>query len=163
MLHVSSIEWIQRGKLSNITAQDGSLKVSESQLTVEEIERRKPVWIALSELWLDTELTDVDLHHIATIMVASSYSLSELRVICDSEIAPVVYKNLLTPVGVWSGFDESWLAEQIITQMNKPKRWQDALLDPLRRPFIHYVGEPEWPLLVLKYREIKRAQGMIAL
>ena len=26
-----------------------------------EIERRKPVWIALSDLWLDTELTEDDL------------------------------------------------------------------------------------------------------
>lgn len=137
--------------------------MSESQLTPEEIERRKPVWFALSELWLDTELRDADLHYIAKIMVDSGYSLNELRVICDSEIAPIVYKNLLTPVGVWSGFDETWLAQQIITQMNKPKRWQDALLDPLRRPFIPAAGESEWPLLVMKYREIKRAQGMIEL
>lgn len=137
--------------------------MSESQLTPQEIEHRKPVWFALSELWLDTELTDNDIHHIATVMVDSGYTLSELRVICDSEIAPVVYKNLLTPVGVWSGFDESWLAQQIINQINKPKRWQDALLDPLRRPFVHYASESEWPLLVLKYREIKRAQGMIEL
>jgi len=140
-----------------------NVKMSESQLTAEEIERRKPVWFALSGLWLDTELTDLDIHHIATVMVDSGYSLSELRVICDSEIAPIVYKNLLTPVGVWSGFDETWLAQQIITQMNKPKRWQDALLDPLRRPFIPSAGESEWPLLVMKYQEIKRAQGMIEL
>ena len=137
--------------------------MSESQLSAQEIERRKPVWFALSELWVDTALTDSDLHHIATVMVESGYSLNELRVICDSEIAPVVYKNLQTPVGVWSGFDESWLAQQIVTQINKPKRWQDALLDPLRRPFIHFTGESEWPLLVLKYREIQRAKGMIEL
>ena len=135
----------------------------ESILTPEEIERRKPVWFALSELWLDTELSDSGLNYIATKMVESGYSLNELRVICDSEIAPVVFKNLQTPVGVWSGFDESWLAQQIVTQMNKPKRWQDALLDPLRRPLISYAGESEWPLLVLKYREIKRAQNTIEL
>jgi len=135
----------------------------ESPLTPEEIERRKPVWFALSELWLDTELSDSDLHHIATKMVDSGYSLNELRVICDSEIAPVVYKNLHTPVGVWSGFDESWLTQQILTQMNKPKRWQDALLDPIRHIFMLRTSESEWPLLVLKYREIKRARGMIEL
>ena len=135
----------------------------ESPLTPEEIERRKPVWFALSELWLDTELSDTDLHHIATKMVDSGYSLNELRVICDSEIAPVVYKNLRTPVGVWSGFDESWLTQQILTQMNKPKRWQDALLDPIRHIFMLRTSESEWPLLVLKYREIKRARGMIEL
>ena len=31
----------------------------------EEIERRKPVWAALSDLWLDTELTEDDLQRIA--------------------------------------------------------------------------------------------------
>ena len=135
----------------------------ESQLTVEEIEQRKPVWFALSALWLDTELTDTDINHIAKVMVDSGYSLTELRVICDSEIAPVVYKNLNVPVGVWSGFDEAWLEQQIIIEMNKPKRWQDALLDPIRRQFMYNAGELQWPLLVLKYLEIKRSRGMIEL
>ena len=87
-------------------------------------------------------------------------------VICDNEIAPVVYKNLLSPVGgVWSGFDETWLFQQILTEMNKPKRWQDALLDPIRRVFsqTNHLSESEWPLLILKYRAIKRARQMIEL
>ncbi len=137
--------------------------MSEPELTVEEIKRRKPVWFALSALWLDTELTDADIQHIATVMVDSDFSLGELRVICDSEIAPVVYKNLKITAGVWSGFDESWLEQQIIKEINKPKRWQDALLDPIRRQFMHNGGELQWPLLVLKYREIKRSRGMIEL
>ena len=137
--------------------------MSESPLTAEEIERRKPVWSALSELWVDTELTQSDLNHIATTMVDSGYSLSELRVICDSEVAPVVYSNALSVAGVWTGFNEAWLHQQIITHMNKPKRWQDALLDPIRRIFILRNSESDWPLLVLKYREIKRARNMIEL
>jgi hypothetical protein len=32
-----------------------------------EIERRRPIWATLSELWLDTELTDGDLQRIAGI------------------------------------------------------------------------------------------------
>ena len=139
--------------------------VSENPLSEEEIARRRPVWLALSELWLDTELTEVDINHIATKMVESGYSLSELRVICDSEIAPVVYSNLRSPAGVWDGFDEHWLIEQILAQMNKPNRWQDALLDPIRRIFTqtNHLSESQWPLLILKYREIKRAQHMIEL
>ncbi|MGB1309907.1 MAG: DUF7079 family protein, partial [Leucothrix sp.] len=64
--------------------------MSECALTTQDIARRKPVWFALSALWLDTELTQADQYRIATVMVDSGYSLSELRVICDSEIAPVV-------------------------------------------------------------------------
>jgi len=137
--------------------------MSESKLTLAEITRRKPVWIALSDLWLDTELTASSINHIAMVMVDSGYSLSELRVICDSEVAPVVFKNLKSFAGAWSGFDESWLVQQILREINKPKRWQDALLDPIRRPFVLNAGESEWPLLVLKYREIKRNKGMIEL
>ena len=134
-----------------------------TSLTQTDIQRRRPVWRALSELWLDTELTDADIRHIAEVMVESGYSLSELRVICDSEIAPVVYKNLLTPVGVWSGFDEEWLSQQIIKQLDAPKRWQDALFDPIKRIFMTTTKESDWPRLVLKYREIKRAKGIIEL
>jgi hypothetical protein len=141
------------------------VEMSESQLNQEEIARRKPVWLALSELWLDSELTDNDITHIATKMVDSGYSLAELRVICDSEIAPVVYSNLRSSAGVWDGFDEHWLYEKIISEMNKPKRWQDALLDPIRRVFsqTNHLTESEWPLLILKYRAIKRARHMIEL
>ena len=139
--------------------------MSDTPLSPEEIERRKPVWLALSDLWLDTELTDSNINYIATVMVDSGYSLSELRVICDSEIAPIVYKNLLSVAGVWSGFDPHWLFEQIIAEMNKPNRWQDALLDPIRRVFMqtNHLTESEWPLLIMKYREIKRSRQMIEL
>ena len=71
-----------------------------------EIERRKPVWAALSELWLDTELTHDDLQRIAGVMKRSSYSLSQLRDIYLFEVAPVVFGNLLTVAGTWSGCDE---------------------------------------------------------
>lgn len=137
--------------------------MSENELSKEEIESRKPVWFAFSELWLDTELSGTNIHFIATKMLDSGYSLKELRVICDSEVAPVVYSHLLALGGAWTGFDESWLTQKIIAEINKPKRWQDALLDPLRRMFSGYTGESEWLLLVLKYREIKRAREMIEL
>ena len=44
-----------------------------------EIERRKPVWAALSELWLDTELADDDLRRIAGVMGQSGYCVGMLR------------------------------------------------------------------------------------
>ena len=137
--------------------------MASPSLSQNDIQLRRPVWRALSELWLDTELTEDDIRHIAGVMVDSGYTLGELRVICDSEIAPVVYKNLLTPVGVWSGFDEEWLSQQIIKELDKPKRWQDALFDPIKRIFMTTTKESDWPRLVLAYREIKRSRGMIEL
>jgi hypothetical protein len=80
-----------------------------TRLTDTELERRKPVWTAFSELWLDTELDDNDLQRIARIVQASGYAIAELRDIYLYEVAPVVSPNLLTVAGEWDGFDEQWL------------------------------------------------------
>jgi hypothetical protein len=64
-----------------------------------EIERRKPVWAALSDLWLDTELKDDDLQRTAGVMKRSEYSINELRDIYLLEVAPVVFPNLLSVAG----------------------------------------------------------------
>jgi hypothetical protein len=58
-----------------------------------EIERRKAVWAALAELWLDTELTPDDLERIAGVMKRSGYSVSQLREIYLFEVAPVERQN----------------------------------------------------------------------
>lgn len=76
-----------------------------------EIERRKPVWSALSELWLDTELSEDDLPRIAGVMKNSGFTVPELRNIYLFEVAPVVFPNLLVVAGEWAGFDEEWLFE----------------------------------------------------
>jgi hypothetical protein len=77
-----------------------------------EIERRKPVWAALSELWLDTELSQEDLLRIAGVMKRSAYCVLQLREIYLFEVAPVVFGNMFTVAGTWSGFDEEWLFER---------------------------------------------------
>lgn len=59
--------------------------------TQDEIGRRKPVWLALSELWLDTELETNDLERIAHLLKRSGFSISELRHIYLEEVAPVLY------------------------------------------------------------------------
>jgi hypothetical protein len=84
-----------------------------------EIERRKPVWAALSELWLDTELSENDLQRIAEVMKNSGYSVSQLRDIYQFEVAPVVFPNLLVVAGEWAGFDEEWLFSQAAKRARK--------------------------------------------
>ena len=78
-----------------------------------EIQRSKPVWAALSELWLDTELTEDDLLRIVGVMKSSGYSVDVLRDIYLFEVAPVVFPNLLSVVGEWAGFDEDWLFTEV--------------------------------------------------
>jgi len=81
-------------------------------LTDAELERRKPIWTAFSEFWLDTKLEETGLRSIARIAAASGYSVSELRDIYLYEVAPVVSSNLWTVAGEWAGFDEEWLHKE---------------------------------------------------
>jgi hypothetical protein len=84
-----------------------------------EVERRKPVWLALSDLWLDKELTRDDLRRIAGVLKSSGYSVPQLREIYLFEVAPVVFPNLLTVAGEWAGFDEDWLFTEVARRARK--------------------------------------------
>lgn len=88
-------------------------------LTEAEIELRKPLWEALSDLWLDTELQDYDHRHIAELLASSDYSFEEIGKIFSEEVAPIVYRNLYSSVGVWDGFDPDWLGDEIIKSLKK--------------------------------------------
>jgi len=74
---------------------------------------RVPVWIELSELFLDTELGPLDWWSIAEVLAVSPYSAQKLEQIYSDEVAPVLVHNLLAPIGVWSGFDKEWLAQTL--------------------------------------------------
>ena len=87
------------------------------------ISERRPVWIALSEFYLDIELQDDDLKRIAEIFRLSPYSLYELKEINLDEVGPVLLPNLFSIAGTWSGFEEEWLVESIKKNMDR-KRWR---------------------------------------
>ncbi|OBY60990.1 hypothetical protein [Pseudomonas sp. AU12215] len=72
---------------------------------------RESVWLALSELWLDTELDEADLATIASTLAISGYPPEELEAIYRLEVAPVVWSNSWVTAGVWDGFDPDWLFE----------------------------------------------------
>lgn len=75
-------------------------------------EARRAVWIAMSDLFLDT---DVRLFYvdIARVCAESPYSQEELERIFREEVAPVVEPNLRSMAGEWAGFDEEWLVNTI--------------------------------------------------
>src|SRR5437762_2719808 len=80
----------------------------------EELVRRRPVWQALSDLFLDTELTEAFYRFIARTVVDSGYSPAEIRSILWDEVFPVIEFNLRHPAGVWEGFQMEWLEEKIL-------------------------------------------------
>lgn len=122
-----------------------------------QIQKRRPVWMALSELWLDTELSTMDLERIAHVMAASRLSIEELRQVYLVEVAPVVSPNLLSVAGVWAGFDEEWLCSQIIRNLrDRPRRTRFWAWFPLTRRLMVYATERHWTKLVelvLRFRD----------
>ena len=58
------------------------------------LERRGPVWEALSELFVGKELQDYDYAGIAKTLRLSGYSLEELEKVLREEVAPVFRSNL---------------------------------------------------------------------
>jgi hypothetical protein len=114
-----------------------------------DIERRKPVWIALSDLWLDTELTDEDLRRIADVMRRSGYEVEELREIYLFEVAPVVFPNLLSIAGEWAGFDEEWLVQEVTKQARRRSPVLRTLVKlGLGRWIMTFATERHWVRLV---------------
>ena len=96
--------------------------------THKEIHRRRPVWIALSDLYLDTELQAGDYEHIRDVILASGYTLDEVERILRFEVGPVLGLNLLSVAGVWSGFDPDWLVDSILQRQRSWRRCLPSFL-----------------------------------
>ena len=82
-------------------------------------EERKSIWLALSDLYLDTALQESDITYIAFKIKESPYTLEEVKAINKYEVFPVLQANLFNPVGEWAHFDETWLFESITKHISK--------------------------------------------
>jgi len=127
------------------------------KLTKDEINQRRPVWTALSELWLDTEIQERDLERIARVMADSGLTIEELHDIYKLEVAPVVSTNALSVAGEWTGFNEDWLCSEIIKnleQKQRPSRLWNWL--PFTRRLMTYATEEHWDKLVTLFIKAKK-------
>ena len=102
---------------------------------------RIPIWIALSDLYLDT---DVARSHdcIARTLAASPYSLDDLHEMLMYDVHPALYPNLMSVAGEWAGFDEAWLVERIEMIRQQP-RWRRRI----SHWFVRDIGT-QWRTLV---------------
>ncbi|MFC4452242.1 DUF7079 family protein [Deinococcus sonorensis] len=89
-------------------------------LSEQELQRRRPVWDALSELFLDNELDEAALQFVVRTLRAAGYDAGDWLAILRHEVAPVVGGNLLTVAGEWAGFDPAWLEQRILARASGP-------------------------------------------
>ncbi len=94
---------------------------------------RHAVWVALSELWLDTTLQDDDLEAVVVILRESPFDLEAIDEIHWREVAPVLYGNLLSVAGEWAGFDPDALIALCQGQRDRKDRWTARLLSAALR------------------------------
>ena len=134
----------------HVSTRSRASKSNPAMLTNAEFKRRKPIWMAFSEFWLDTELEDTDLQHIARTAAASGYSIAELRDIYLYEVAPVVSPNLLTVAGEWAGFDEQWLHTEARKRAEHRGFWlRFWVFIGIGRGLMTYATERHWHRIVV--------------
>ena len=119
------------------------------------IEDRIPVWEKLSQFYLDTELDYYDYRQIALTIIQSPFSLEQVKKINRREVFPILYVNLLTMTGEWSGFDKDWLVEKI----EKRGRRRNAL-SKLGLFIIH--GPLKW-MYLRHWPEVEKAMSELQL
>ncbi|BFM21346.1 DUF7079 family protein [Gilvimarinus japonicus] len=74
---------------------------------------RLKIWRALSDLFLDTEIEDYVFKYIARTISECELSLSETEEILWYEVYPVLEGNLRSVAGVWEGWPDSWLLQNL--------------------------------------------------
>jgi len=108
-----------------------------------DIAQRQPVWIALSEFYLDTELDEHDLKRIAQVFKASGLDLQAVKDIDKQEVFPVLQTNLFRTAGTWASFDLVFLTEACRKMYLKRNTWWhkgrtliwNRLFYPMRRDY----------------------------
>lgn len=112
-------------------------------LSAEEIDRRAPVWRALSDLFLDTELNAQDFRAIADTIKAAQFSVAEAEEILRREVAPVFGRNLLNTAGEWQPWEEEQVREMLCAHLNKRRGLFSWLADWSSGRIVKMI-RPDW-------------------
>ncbi|PWJ55628.1 hypothetical protein CLV98_113104 [Dyadobacter jejuensis] len=119
-----------------------------------DIEARKPIWLALSDFYLDTELHESCFRHLALKILESPYSFEKIREIDQYEVFPVLQPNLMSSAGEWAGFDKEWLIHRITESLAK-RKWYTKILVENLYPTFKGIGSGNWKSLEEIYWEVK--------
>lgn len=90
-----------------------------TELSSKEIDCRLPVWQAMSDLFLDTELQEFQYKYIAKVIVASEFTAQEIHYILWNEVFPALADNLRIVSGEWQMFQDEWLVKRIMNVLSK--------------------------------------------
>ncbi|MFK7939081.1 MAG: hypothetical protein AB8B82_06860 [Roseovarius sp.] len=117
--------------------------------------QRERVWIALSDLFLDTDVT-LSFDYVERTILGSPFDMATIDLILRDEVAPVCLFNLYDLAGEWAAFHEDWLIPAIQSYLRRPA-WRRRLGRATRTREIRLMV-PEWPGLRARI-EAKRTQA----
>ena len=121
----------------------------------EELQRRRPVWEAMSDFFLDTELDDAALRAIADTLQESGYSTAELEDILETELGPLLYENRAHPgtSNVWSGFDGAWIERQLLAGKHRwYYKWHGIVSRWFCDSVVRQIKRDEWARVLQRMR-----------
>ena len=117
----------------------------------QDVDRRFKVWDAMSEFYLDKELSDRDIEWVAKVCAESPYSVSELDHIMFAEVWPAVASNLASYAGEWAGFNEAWLKQEILEKAHRT-----SLLPWWTNPFKAFFWNGKWSVVRARVRSKRK-------
>ncbi|TQV77807.1 DUF7079 family protein [Denitrobaculum tricleocarpae] len=109
----------------------------------EEITRRAPVWRALSDLFLDTELDETDFAGIAETIRAAGFTADQAEEILRFEVTPVFWGNMLAAAGEWEPWSQSQVCEMVCKRLRSRPRYFTWFHDWRTRRQMTLV-RPDW-------------------
>jgi hypothetical protein len=124
---------------------------------------RSDVWELISEIFLDMELLEEDYQHIANNLNKSEYSIEELNNIYCTEVAPVLYLNLLSMTGgVWTGFKKDWLTEAIEARLKKRRIFEKIpVIKRVKTWWFTYMARDGWNKIINMVIELRKQEEML--
>ena len=115
-------------------------------MTDEEITIRKPVWVAMSDLFLDTDVR-VSYCSIARTLAAAPFTIEQMGAILNKEVSPIAAPNLMVVAGEWGGFDEEWLVSRITARLEGALRMPSSFGS---------VARADWDAVVVLITRLRR-------
>ncbi len=135
------------------------IKYMSAPLSPQDLLTRAPVWEALADFWLDTELEDFQFDHIARVLASSPYSIEEVRAIHNYEVAPAVSANLASIAGEWAGFDSDWLNARCRRFASRRQSiWFRARIW-LQLPFMWFFTARHWRQVIPRVQSLRSSKG----
>lgn len=95
--------------------------MAERVLSEDEIQARLPLWCALSDLFLDTEMQDYHYQAIGQAAREGGFSVDQVRDILEREVFPAFVVNLMSVAGEWAGFRPDDVRERILEVLGRPQ------------------------------------------